>query len=300
MAKQYISANCYCRRVFGQKVYKLALSAATSCPNRDRTVAYGGCTFCSAGGSGDFAAPAGQDIASQLAEAKRILGSKGEGLKYIAYFQSFTGTHGDLRRLEEIYTRAIAEPDIVGLSIATRPDCLGEAAMAMLTRLSGKTVLWVELGLQTMHDETARRINRGYELKEYERAIEKLRKINVHIITHLILGLPGESEEDMLESVEYAGGLTDGVKLQLLHVLKNTELEKSYAAGEFETLSMEQYCELAAKAVLRLPGNVVIHRLTGDGNKRELIAPKWSADKKRVLNQLNRAFAKYGITQIRE
>lgn len=293
--KYYITANAYCRRIFGRKVYKLALSAARTCPNRDGTVGTGGCSFCSAGGSGDFAAPAELPVAEQITRAKELLGEKGNGLAYIAYFQSFTGTHGDLDRLEAIYREAAAQPDIVGLSIATRPDCLGETALAMLERLSHLTTLWVELGLQTVHERTAELINRCYPLECYERAAEKLHALNIHTITHIILGLPGESREEMLASVRYAGEHSDGVKLQLLHVLRGTHLAESYERGEFETLELDGYCELVADALELLPERTVIHRLTGDGAKRDLIAPLWSGDKKRVLAELNRTLRRRGL-----
>ena len=296
--KYYQTANSYCRRTFGSKVYKLALSAAETCPNRDGTVGYGGCTFCSAGGSGDFAAHAGQSIEAQIREAREILGDKGRGLPNIAYFQSFTGTHGDLKKLEEIYTGAAAQPGIVGLSIATRPDCLGEDALAMLRRLSGKTVLWVELGLQTIHETTAKRINRCYPLEVYDRALENLAPLGIHVITHLILGLPGESREQMLESVRYVGQRSPGIKLQLLHVLRGTALAESYAQGEFEALSLPEYCGIVADALELLPESTVVHRITGDGAKRDLIAPLWSGDKKRVLAELNRTLSARGIAPI--
>ena len=295
MSDRYISANAYCRRVFGEKVYKLALSASVSCPNRDGTKGYGGCIFCSRGGSGDFAASASLSLEEQIAEAKAILGKKGEGKKYIAYFQSFTGTYGDLDALERIYTKSAETEGIVGVSVATRPDCLGEKELAMLRRLSGKTALWVELGLQTVHPKTAEYIRRGYELECYEEAMQELSKLPVHKITHVILGLPGESREEMLQSVRYAGQCTDGIKLQLLHVLEGTDLAEDYRTGKFEVLGMDEYCELVAEAVSILPQNVVIHRLTGDGAKKDLIAPLWSGDKKRVLNKINAALRERGI-----
>lgn len=300
MAKEYISANVYCRRIFGCKVYKLALSAAITCPNRDGTVGTGGCTFCSAGGSGDFAASAALPLIKQIEDAKKLLGPKGEGLKYIAYFQSFTGTHGDLAKLAHIYTQAARQPEIVGLSIATRPDCLEPEALTMLKRLAEIKPLWVELGLQTIHEETARRINRCYELPVYEQAMNDLQALGIHRITHVILGLPGESREQMLETVRYVGQRTDGIKLQLLHVLEGTALVESYRRGEFEVLSPDEYYELVADAVELLPPNVVVHRLTGDGAKRDLIAPQWSADKKRVLADLNRVFKQRGICAVPE
>jgi radical SAM protein (TIGR01212 family) len=300
MSHTYLTANVYCRRLFGSKVYKLALSAATGCPNRDGTVGVGGCVFCSAGGSGDFAASAMLPVSRQIEEAKRILGPKGEGLKYIAYFQSYTGTYGDLMRLERIYTEAAEHLDIVGLSIATRPDCLGRDALAMLERLSGKKPLWVELGLQTSNEETAKRINRGYQLSVYEKAMADLASLSVHRITHVILGLPRESRASMLETVKYAGQFTDGIKLQLLHVIEGTTLAESYRQGEFQTLQPDEYYQLVADALELLPENVVIHRLTGDGKKRDLIAPKWSGDKKRVLADMNRVLRAREIQPARE
>jgi len=295
MSHTYASANIYCRRIFGCKVYKLALSAASSCPNRDGTAGVGGCVFCSAGGSGDFAASAELPVARQIEDAKRTLGAKGEGLKYIAYFQSYTGTYGDLARLERIYTEAVSQPNIVGLSIATRPDCLGPEAFAMLRRLSERMPLWVELGLQTSNEETAWHINRCYPLAAYEKAMENLAALNVHRITHVVFGLPGENREDMLQSVRYVAKRTDGIKLQLLHVLEGTALAGNYHRGEFRTLEPEEYYELVADALELLPENIIIHRLTGDGAKRDLIAPLWSADKKRVLADLNRVLRSRNI-----
>lgn len=276
-------------------MYKLALSAAATCPNRDGTVGTGGCTFCSAGGSGDFAASACLPVESQISQAKGLLGTKGRGLKYIAYFQSFTGTHGDLTRLERIYKRALEEPDIAALSIATRPDCLGPQAMDMLKRLAEIKPLWVELGLQTIHESTAAKINRCYPLSAYEGAMEELRLPGIHRITHVILGLPGESPQDMLDTVSYVGAKTDGIKLQLLHVLKGTRLAEEYARGDFKALAPEEYYSLVADSIELLPHNVVIHRLTGDGPKKDLIAPLWSGDKKRVLADLNRVLRLRGI-----
>lgn len=300
MPHTYLTANVYCRRIFGEKVYKLALSASTNCPNRDGTVGVGGCVFCSTGGSGDFAAPALLSVSQQIDEAKRLLGTKGEGLRYIAYFQSFTGTYGDLVLLERMYTEAAEHPDIVGLSIATRPDCLGKDALAMLERLAAKKPLLVELGLQTSNEKTAKRINRCYPLSVYEKAMADLKALNVHRITHIILGLPNESRADMLQTVKYAGQFTDGVKLQLLHVLEGTALAESYRQGEFQTLEPNEYYELVADALELLPENMVIHRLTGDGAKRNLIAPKWSGDKKRVLADLNQVLRAREIQPARE
>ena len=293
----YITTNNYVRKIFGQKVYKLSLSAATTCPNRDGKVSTGGCIFCSSGGSGDFAASSCLSVAEQIAQAKMILGEKGKNLVYIAYFQSFTGTYGDLEYLEHCYQEAINQPEIVGLSIATRPDCLDEAVMAMLGRLARQKPLWIELGLQTIHEETAHKINRGYDLAVYEEAMLKLKKLGVHRITHVILGLPGESREDMLATVAYVGRWTDGIKLQLLHVLEHTKLAEMYRAGEFNVLEPEEYYNLVADAVLLLPEDCVIHRLTGDGPKKDLIAPKWSGNKKRVMADMQKLFKERKIIQ---
>lgn len=296
MAREYISTNVYCHQIFGCKVYKLALSAATTCPNRDGAVSVGGCTFCSAGGSGDFAALAFLPVERQIEGAKKLLGLKGQGLKYIAYFQSFTGTYGDLERLERIYTQAAELPEVIALSIATRPDCLGPKALDMLGRLAAKKPLWVELGLQTISEGTANRCNRCYSLPIYEQAMKDLQVLGVHRITHVILGLPGENREDMLGTVRYVGERTDGIKLQLLHVLEGTALADSNRRGEFEVLQPEEYYQLVADSLEILPEHIVIHRLTGDGPKKDLIAPLWSADKKRVLADLNRVLKQRGIS----
>lgn len=293
MAKQFLSTNTFCRQLFGCKVYKLSVSAATTCPNRDGTVSYGGCSFCSAGGSGDFAASAKLPLDQQILQAKRILGEKGNGCKYIAYFQSFTGTHGDLTHLEQIYTEAALRENIACLSIATRPDCLGKDAMAMLERLSRIKPLWVELGLQTIHADT---FNRGYPLRVYDEAMEKLASLPVHRITHVILGLPGESREQMLETVSYVGQRTDGIKLQLLHILRGTEMEKKHNDGIVSVMEPEEYYDLLAACLDILPESVVVHRMTGDGVKKDLIAPLWTGNKKRVLADLNRVLSARGIS----
>lgn len=293
----YLTTNNYVRRIFGCKVYKLSLSAATTCPNRDGTVAFGGCSFCSIGGSGDFASSASLPLEEQISLAKARLGNKGANMPYIAYFQSFTGTHGDLGALERIYQAACDYPEIVGLSIATRPDCLSDDALAMLERLAMRKPLWVELGLQTIHEKTAERINRGYILPVYEEAVQKLEKLKVHLITHVILGLPGESREDMLATVRYVGKRTEGIKLQLLHILEHTRLAEEFRAGFVKILEPEEYYNLVADCVEALPENCVIHRLTGDGPKKDLLAPLWSGDKKRVMADLQAVFKRRGIVQ---
>lgn len=291
----YITTNSFARKTFGTKVYKLSLSAATTCPNRDGKISTGGCTFCSAGGSGDFAAPALLPIKEQIQQAKELVSSKAKNSQYIAYFQSFTGTYGDLAHLENLYQEACSHPEILGLSIATRPDCLDNDALAMLERLGRKKPLWVELGLQTIHEHTARNINRGYPLSVYDDAMDKLAKLNVHRITHVILGLPGESREDILETIKYIGKRTDGIKLQLLHVLENTALAKDYLDNKFQVLEQDEYYQLLADCVEALPEECVIHRLTGDGPKKHLLAPLWSANKKRVLADIQKVFRERNI-----
>lgn len=243
--------------------------------------------FCSAGGSGDFAAPVEMDIEAQIEFAKQRIAAKTDARKFVAYFQSYTGTYGDIDRLERIYTAAARLDEIAAISIATRPDCLGADVMAMLERLSQIKPLWVELGLQCASDRTAERINRGYPTTEYLRAVQKLRQLPLHLITHVIFGLPGETAEDMMASVRLAGEQSDGIKLQLLHILEQTPLADWYRAGKVKPLTMEEYFDLVVSALEILPEGTVMHRLTGDGNKRYLLAPLWSADKKRVMNALH-------------
>ena len=286
--KRIVTTNSYCKEVFGEKLYKLTLSAATSCPNRENGGR--GCIFCSEGGSGEFAAPAHLPVAEQIALAKKRVRGKYAGERFIAYFQSFTGTYGDLDRLRRIYLETAHREDIAALSIATRPDCLGEEVMEMLSELSAVKPLWIELGLQTSDDETARRIGRGYPFVEYLRAVEKLRTLPIHIITHVILGLPEETREQMLSSVR-AAAVGDGIKLQLLHILKGTAL----AQMQCPTMELEDYCTLVADALEILPEGKVVHRMTGDGDKKLLIAPLWSADKKKTLNTLHGVLRKRGF-----
>ena len=284
------------KQKYGQKIYKLSLSAGCTCPNRDGTLGYGGCTFCSEGGSGDFAAhPASSR--EQIAEARKRIDPKlpaslaMEDRRFIAYFQSFTNTYGNTARLEPIFSEAASQPEIVGLSIGTRPDCLEEDKISMLKRLNERKPVWIELGLQTIHEVTAQRIHRGYSLPVFEDAYYRLKQAGIPVIVHVILGLPGETEEMMLQTIRYLASLDphpDGVKLQLLHILKGTRLADEYLACPFPLLEMEEYCRLVVKCLKILPEDIVIHRLTGDGPKKLLLAPLWSADKKRVLNTLNR------------
>ena len=286
----YNDLNSYLKRRFGCKVYKLALSGGMSCPVRDGKIHDKGCIFCSADGSGTFCEKDPSDICSQIERAKQKVSRKIKDGKYIAYFQAFTNTYADVKYLEKIYIAAITHPDIVALSIATRPDCLPQDVLGLLSRLNKIKPVWVELGLQTIHEKTARYIRRGYELSVFDEAVKNLKEIGVEVIVHIILGLPFETKEMMLETVDYVGKSgVDGIKLQLLHVLKNTDLEKDYLQNKFKTLTLEEYIDILTDCVKMLPSNIVIHRLTGDGAKRDLIAPLWSADKKTVLNAINRA-----------
>lgn len=282
--------NDYLREKFGCKVYKLSLQANVTCPNRDGTLETNGCIFCSKGGSGDFAADGNKPAAQQIEEAKRRVAGKIKGTcKYIAYFQSFTNTYGDTEYLKNLFFSAISCEDIVLLSIATRPDCISGEMYEILSELNHIKPVWIELGLQTIHEDTARYIRRGYPLDVYDKCVKRLRELNISVITHVILGLPGEKEEDMTETVKYVtASRVQGIKLQLLHVLKGTDLEKDYKAGKFRTMSLEAYVSLLKKIVPIIPDDVVIHRLTGDGPKKLLIAPLWSADKKRVINTIRR------------
>ena len=295
----YLSFNDAMRARFGTKVYRLSLQSGCTCPNRDGTIGTGGCTFCSEGGSGDFAAPL-LSIREQIGEARKRVDPKipasiaPQDRRYIAYFQSYTNTYGSVDRLRALYSEALACPQIAALDIGTRPDCLPPEMVRMLRDLqagSGKPV-WVELGLQTIHEKTARRIHRGYELPVFEDAYRRLKEPSgLEVIVHVILGLPGETREDMLETVRYLSLLTpppDGIKLQLLHILKGTGLAREYEADPFPLFTLDSYCDLVVDCLRLLPPETVVHRLTGDGPKRLLIAPQWSADKKRVLNTLNR------------
>lgn len=282
--------NEYLKEQFGCKVYKLSLSAVKTCPNRDGTLGTLGCIFCSEGGSGDFAESADIPVKEQIRLAKERVSAKIHDGKFIAYFQSYTNTYAPVDYLRRIFTEAIEEDDIVALSVGTRPDCLPEDVLDLLEELSKIKPVWVELGLQTIHERSADYIRRGYPLSVYDKAVRDLKKRGIKVIVHVILGLPGESTEDMEETVKYvAASGADGIKLQLLHVLKGTDLEKEYNAGRVPVMTLEEYAALLVHLVKIIPDSCVIHRLTGDGPKKLLVAPLWSADKKRVLNVLNKA-----------
>ena len=282
---EYRSLNSYLWERFGTKVYKLALDGGFTCPNRDGTIGTRGCIFC-LNGSGDFAVSCGDNIFQAIEDAKSVVAGKG-GEKYIAYFQSFTGTYAPVEKLRKLYTEVIRHPDIAALSIATRPDCLGEDILALLAELNRVKPVWVELGLQTIHPETAAYIRRGYDLPVFDKAVRDLKQAGIEVIVHMILGLPHETEEMIRQTAEYIGRSgADGIKFQLLHVLKGTDLAEDYLSGKFETLTEEEYLRILYGCLQKIPKDMVIHRITGDGAKRDLIAPLWSTDKKRVLNRI--------------
>ena len=296
----YYSLNEYLNKTFGEKVYKISLNGGMTCPNRDGTLSDKGCIFCSKGGSGEFSADKILPISKQIEQAKLRISAKTDCKKFIAYFQPFTNTYADIEYLKKIYYEAIVSEEVVALSIATRPDCLNNEVLKLLNEINRIKPVWVELGLQTIHKKTSDYIRRCYELEVYDKAVDDLKSIGVSIITHIILGLPNESKEMMLQSVKYAGERSDGVKLQLLHVLKDTDLLIDFENKVFDTLSLEEYIDILCDCIEILPESVVIHRLTGDGDKKILISPMWSADKKRVLNTINRVFNERNIIQGRK
>ncbi len=284
----YKTANEYYRQKFGCKVYKLSLDGGFTCPNRDGTIGTGGCIFCSNSGSGDFAVK-GNNIFEQLELAKTRVEAKNKGGKYIAYFQSFTNTYAPVERLKNLFYEAINPDYIVGLSIGTRPDCLPDEVIELLKELNKIKPVSVELGLQTTNEKTADYIRRGYKTSVYFDAVKRLRVAEIDVVTHIIIGLPYETDDDTITTTKDAVAAgTNGVKFHLLHVLKNTDLEKEYLSGNFKCLTLEQYAEILKRCIAVLPPDTVVHRITGDGAKRDLIAPLWSADKKTTLNYLNK------------
>lgn len=295
-----ITANEYYRRRFGCKVYKLALDGGMSCPNRDGTKGTGGCIFCSAGGSGDFAESVCGNVSTQIERAKARVAAKLKGAEktgYIAYFQSFTNTYAPLPYLEALFSEAIAHPDVRALAVATRPDCLPEEVLELLGRLDRIKPVIVELGLQTIHPATAGFIRRGYPLPAFDRAVERLSALGLHTVVHVILGLPGETEQMMVQTCAYVGRSgAEGIKLQLLHVLEGTDLATLWRAGQVPIMELEDYARLLGRCLAVLPEDMVIHRLTGDGPKRDLLAPKWSGDKKHVLNYVNQYLSEHGFS----
>ncbi len=282
----------YLKAQYGCKVYKLALSASVTCPNRDGTLSDKGCSFCSKGGSGEFAPDPSLSMADQLAQAKKQVSRKVKDGRYIAYFQSFSNTYAPVAYLRRIYYEAIRPEDVVILSIGTRPDCIGDDVLLLLKEINRIKPVWIELGLQTVHDSTAERINRCYPLSVYDDAVLRLKEAGINVVTHVIFGLPGETTEMMLQTVRHvADSGIFGIKLQLLQILKGTLMAEEYARGEIPVMTLLEYTSLIQKAVALIPDNMVIHRLTGDGPKSLLIAPAWCADKKRVINELHRSLA---------
>lgn len=293
----YRSLNDEMKEKFGQKVYKLALEGGFTCPNRDGTLGTRGCIFC-LGGSGDFAEKLCPSVTEQIEKAKSRVAHKNPSGKYIAYFQSFTNTYGPVEKMRTLFGEAISHPDVVGLSVGTRPDCLSEETVELLSNLNKIKPVWVELGLQTIHEKTAEYIRRGYHLSVFDDAVSRLKKAGIYVVVHMIIGLPGETPEMIWETAEYIGKSgADGIKLQLLHVLEGTDLADDFAAGKFSVLEMEEYISVLEECIRRIPKEMTVHRLTGDGSKRCLVAPLWSADKKRVLNAINLAFEKDEVIQ---
>ena len=295
---RYHSFDRAMRGRFGCKVYKLSLDGGSGCPNRDGTVGARGCSFCSARGSGEFAASAWLPIEEQLACARARVAHKNPGGKYIAYFQSYTNTYAPPERLRSLFSAAAAPEDIVALDVATRPDCLGPEVLEVLAELAQRKPLWVELGLQTIHPETARAIRRGYSLPVFDEAVRNLHAAGAEVIVHQILGLPGETPAQMVETARYiADSGAEGIKLHLLHILDDADMYEDYLAGRVPVMEKQDYFSVLGACLRVLPPDMVIHRLTGDGDKRHLIAPLWSADKKRVLNDMNRYFEQHDVIQ---
>ena len=282
---------------FGEKVYRLSLSSGCTCPNRDGTLGWDGCTFCSRGGSGEFAAPP-LDLDTQIALARERIRKKTDARRFIAYFQSYTNTYGDPARLTALYRDALSREEIVALSLGTRPDCLGSDMLRMLRELASIKPVWVELGLQTCHEETARRIRRGYALPVFEQACRDLSSAGAEVIVHVIFGLPGETPEQMLQTLRYLAGVRpsiQGIKIQMLCVLEGTAMGEAYLRDPFPLLSLTEYADLVARGVALLPPDMVLHRMTGDPPRDQLIAPRWVLDKRRVLNTLEARFRQSGL-----
>ena len=289
--KPYHSLDYELKKRFGEKVYRLSLNGGMTCPNRDGTIGTGGCIFCSAGGSGDFAADPALSVSAQLRDARMRLQNKRPVRRYIAYFQAYTNTYAPVPRLRSLFTEAISHPEVVLLSIATRPDCLGPEVVSLLAELNQIKPVWVELGLQTIHEDTASFIRRGYPLSTFEDAVHRLRACGIEVITHMILCLPGEDRERMLASIRYLNAVEiQGIKLQLLHILKGTDLAAFYGQHPFPVPTLEQYTDLILSCVECLRPDMVIHRLTGDGPGDQLIAPLWTRSKRHVLNTIHQAF----------
>lgn len=296
--KPYHSLDYMLRQMFGEKIYKVTLNGGMTCPNRDGKIGERGCIFCSAGGSGDFAASASLSITEQIRQQIQMLSAKRPIHKYIAYFQAYTNTYAPVEYLERIFTEAIQNPDICAISIGTRPDCLEEPVIRLLSRLNQIKPVWVELGLQTIHEHTARYIRRGYSLSCFDQAMQSLHQEGLDVIVHTILGLPGETSRDVLDTMKYLNACQiQGIKLQLLHVLSGTDLAADYQAGKFSVLDREEYIDLVIRCLEHLDPSIVIHRVTGDGPKDLLIAPLWASRKREVLNLLHHQMKEQGSYQ---
>ena len=296
--KRYHSLDYHLKHTYGEKLYKLALNGGMTCPNRDGTLGDRGCIFCSAGGSGDFAGNPRESIRQQIASGKEQIKKKTDAVSYIAYFQAYTNTYAKVSYLEKIFTEAISCPEVKILSIATRPDCLDDEILTLLARLNRIKPVWVELGLQTIHDQSARFIRRGYSLSVFEEAVRNLRQIGVEVIVHTILYLPGETELMMQETISYLNTMDiQGIKLQLLHILHGTDLADYYESSPFFVPTMEEYIAFLGKCITQLRPDIVIHRLTGDGPKELLIAPRWTGHKRLVLNKMNQYFKEQDLWQ---
>ena len=289
--KRYHSLNYFLRNKFGEKVFKISLDGGFSCPNRDGKISKGGCIFCSERGSGDYAGDRELSISSQFDDIKTMMAKKWKSGKYIAYFQAYTNTYAPVDELRRKYDEALNQEGVVAIAIATRPDCLGDDVLDLLEEMNKKVYVWVELGLQTSNDETARRINRGYKLEVFDEAMRKLKERNIDVVVHDILGLPGETKEDMLKTVDYiAHSGAKGIKLHLLHLMKDTPMVSLYEKGKIEFLSEEDYIDLITTAVAMLPEDMVVHRLTGDAPRALLIGPMWSLKKWEILNAIDKKF----------
>ena len=299
--KRYYSLDYYIKQTYGEKLYKISLDGGMSCPNRDGKLGTGGCIFCSAGGSGDFAGDRNVSIKQQIQEGKSLLKNKHTGSSYIAYFQAYTNTYAPVDYLEKIFMEAIQEEDVKILSIATRPDCLSPEILQLLERLNSIKPIWIELGLQTIHKTSSDFIRRGYELDVFEKAVYDLKKIGISVIVHTILFLPNESKEMMLETISYLNTMPiDGIKLQLLHVLEHTDLALYYMEQEFHLPDLNEYLETLGMLLCHLRPDIVVHRLTGDGPKSILIEPKWTGNKRLVLNSVQKYFKDFDIWQGKE
>lgn len=298
--KSFNNIDYYLKEKFGEKIFKVSLDGGFTCPNRDGTLSYKGCIFCSESGSGEFTGDRKNTITSQINEQIKFLG-RGENKKYIAYFQNFTGTYGNIEHLRSVYEEAIKHPNIVGLAIATRADCLSEEVLELLSEFNEKTHLWIEIGLQTVNDKTAEIINRGYKTEIFTEKMKELNKRNIKVVTHVIIGLPNENKNDVFRTIDYINEhKTWGIKLHLLYILKNTGLFEYYKSNPFEIMEKEEYISLVTEIISRLDKEIVIHRLTGDAPWKDLYEPKWSTDKRGILNGINKLLKEKKIYQGKE